>query len=314
MSNYSFPSASEIDAADRLLKNKLLLKIKDQKINVQQFLAERDQTIRLVTETVTSIASAIKNLKRGNIRGAFEQVGIPLSNRYLRKFNKHYVRDQSAAIANGWVKMQYGVRPLLNDVKGAAEFLAQRIAEQKPPIQRVVAVTTIDTRADRKFTIKPDYVRNVTELNTCQYTIKYTVYFKQNLSVSNLPTQLGLTNPALILWELTPWSFVVDWFLPIGNFLSALDATVGLTFEGGCKTVFIRANARKDFTAHNTRWGTNSYVYSSEQKTYRQKIQCIRTTLAGFPSSQIPAFKNPVSTEHMLNALALLRQQFRGRR
>jgi len=33
----------------------------------------------------------------------------------------------------------------------------------------------------------------------------------------------GLADPATILWERTPLSFVVDWMLPVGDFLAAVD-------------------------------------------------------------------------------------------
>lgn len=44
-----------------------------------------------------------------------------------------------------------------------------------------------------------------------------------------VPKLLGFTNPAAVLWEATPFSFVVDWFLPIGDYLKTLD---GSTLNG----------------------------------------------------------------------------------
>jgi hypothetical protein len=41
-------------------------------------------------------------------------------------------------------------------------------------------------------------------------------------------SQLGITNPALLVWELIPYSFVIDWLIPVGDFLSSLDALVGV--------------------------------------------------------------------------------------
>jgi hypothetical protein len=34
--------------------------------------------------------------------------------------------------------------------------------------------------------------------------------------------QMGLGNPASILWERIPWSFVLDWFIPIGTYLELI--------------------------------------------------------------------------------------------
>jgi hypothetical protein len=49
---------------------------------------------------------------------------------------------------------------------------------------------------------------------------------------------VGLTNPALVAWELVPYSFVIDWFLPIGNWLTAIAPLVGITPQDVFRTVF----------------------------------------------------------------------------
>lgn len=63
----------------------------------------------------------------------------------------------------------------------------------------------------------------------------------RNSSVKSL-VQLGLTNPAEVAWEVVPFSFVIDWFIPVGNFLSSLDSLVGvqdLTVCRGYKTTSV---------------------------------------------------------------------------
>jgi len=237
-------------------------------------------------------------------------VGITVGKRARRKFNRSYAQNQSKAIANGWIKAQYGVRPLLQDIVGAAESLAE-LLNKKPDVQRVVVHKAITRSLNQTSTVNFDFPRQVTQIATTEYHIKYGVYFTQDLNVSSLPVQLGLTNPASILWELTPWSFVIDWFLPIGNWLSAWDATVGISFRSGFRTTFAISRSRMEFHANNVRWGTTQTVIRSDGLSYRQKIECNRTLLTSFPLPGLPAFKNPFSITHMANALSLLRQQFR---
>ena len=43
--------------------------------------------------------------------------------------------------------------------------------------------------------------------------------------------QFGVLNPASVAWELTPFSFVVDWFVNIGSFLRQFGDTAGLGIE-----------------------------------------------------------------------------------
>lgn len=297
---------SESDAALSRVITKVLNEVKDQKVNIQQFIAERDQTIHLLTETVKSITGLVKNLKRGNFPAAFKSVGVHLSKSKRKKLSRGFARDQSKAIANGWIAVQYGVKPLLDDVKGAAESLAKAL-NQQPPIHRASASVTVKHNVMTSGIVNPNFPRSYTNVSEVSQTHKYVIYCRPSLNVSSFPTSLGLTNPLSIAWELTPWSFVVDWFYPIGNFLSSLDATVGVDFVSGSYTVFTKTKALRNInwnipgSAANRGFGSSSY----------ESVVMKRQILIAFPRPSLPAFKNPASSTHMMNALALLRQQFR---
>lgn len=301
---------SEIDNIDAELRTKIRNEVKDMKVNIQQFIAEREQAIHLFIDAVTAVTKLVRDLRKGDITGAANAVGIAVGKRRRRKFNRSYTRDQSKAVANAWIGMQYGVRPLLDDVRGMAESLAKLMSVQQP-IQRAEVHRAIKLSSDRTFQVFPDFLRNIREIQTTEFHMKYVVYFTYDLNVSSVPTSLGLTNPATILWELTPWSFVVDWFFPIGNWLASLDATVGLNFHSGVKTTFTKSQSRRETsTPPDTVWGTTQYVQSCTGEAYRQKIDCQRSTLQAFPSVGYPVMKNPLSITHLFNALSLLRQQF----
>jgi hypothetical protein len=52
--------------------------------------------------------------------------------------------------------------------------------------------------------------------------------------------QLGLTNPYSIAWELIPFSFVVDWFLNVGQMLETLSDFKGMILENTFHTQLYR--------------------------------------------------------------------------
>jgi hypothetical protein len=143
--------------------------------------------------------------------------------------------------------------------------------------------------------------------------IRYVVYYQVNYPEMPSYTALGLTNPALLAWELVPFSFVLDWLLPIGDWLSSLDATVGLQFSDGSMSV------KKDITqTYQTRrvtvqngtytWGT----YSNREECFdvsSSKVERLeRTKLTSFPAVAFPPFKNPASLMHLATSMALLRK------
>lgn len=137
---------------------------------------------------------------------------------------------------------------------------------------------------------------------------------------------LGLLDPLTLAWELIPFSFVVDWFLPVGTYLSQLTALNGLTLMNG-------------FTSYTTDYSVNLSALRTRDQypndwfydTTRQPPAGPFPAKVGFSGSSsrvvhrkqrgglnlggatpaLPKFKNPLSLTHFLNAMALLAVSFR---
>lgn len=45
-------------------------------------------------------------------------------------------------------------------------------------------------------------------------------------------SRLGITNLPYVLWDSVPLSFVADWVIPVGSYLNAWDALLGMKFKG----------------------------------------------------------------------------------
>lgn len=302
-------SQQEINAADAVTRNKLLLKLKDQKVNLAQAMAERHQVVDMVAKNATRIADMMVNLKRGNLALAADALGITVSKRANARYKKSFRKRQPQAVAGGVLELQYGWRPLLNDIFGAAEVLANTY--YKVPTQgRVVASTKLDRNWTETVKRGNRSLVPTTNRYHVEYTIKYVVYFSIANDVAYALNKLGITNPALIAWELTPWSFVADWFIPIGNWISTFDATLGLNFEKGTKSILEVSSAIRYCDVRN--FGTPFVYYKRvDVKKSESYVNYTRRKLIAFPFSSFPPFKNPFSYEHAVNAIALLTQLFK---
>lgn len=137
--------------------------------------------------------------------------------------------------ARSWLELQYGWTPLLNDVYGAAELAAQLLVES--PADFVVKATFRDTLNQDSAELQP-YSGDVADF-TSTYSIrhKYIAYLKIGDPEVRLHASLGLSNPALVAWEKVPFSFVADWFLPIGAFLDNVDSLRGYDVVQACHSV-----------------------------------------------------------------------------
>jgi hypothetical protein len=301
----------DYSGTDSKAVNKLRLAVKDQKINLAVTLAESTRTSKLFFDTAKKITETVIRLRKGDWNGAVDTLGGQTSARKHRKYIKKWSEDKDGAVASSFLELQYGWRPLMSDAVGAAEFLAERNIE-RPRLTRTSSSSTVVKEV--KLVAGENPFRTFTQARR-KYKVKYTVYYATSPGANRTKNQLGFTNPLSVAWELVPWSFVVDWFLPIGNYISSLDATQGLQFHKGCKTTVdeLRASVTSvggTVTSSDGRTVTN--VFTTLANSY-VNVHVDRGGLLDFPHPQVPHLKNPLSVEHVANGVALLTSVFGGR-
>jgi len=124
-------------------------------------------------------------------------------------------------------------------------------------------------------------------------------------------SQTGFLNPINLVWEILPFSFVVDWFLPIGPYLEAASAFNGLEFVDGSQTQFTRANTVSAVDFEGSSAGNPTQWAYEHARFYAEYVVLDRVKLVSFPSLTFPSFKNGLaSIEHASNGLALLKSVF----
>lgn len=114
------------------------------------------------------------------------------------------------------------------------------------------------------------------------------------------PRRLGLQDPLGVAWELTPWSFVVDWFVPISTYLDTLNTFSGL-------------NATVAYTTYQTYQA--SWIKSRDYRHFGGNY--FKVAVHREPSSSIsvptPRIAQPeawFSPKRLANAIALAHQAF----
>lgn len=292
MPAWSFPSKLE-----NMALVKALNKLKDQQIHLGNFIAEAHQALNMLASTINLVASSVS---------AYKQAYPRSWNQVKRWQVGNLPRPRWREIPNSWLQVQYGWTPLMSDLFGALSALDARWSKTTPLI-------CVRAMAGDKF---PD--------STLQFLGRYGSYsrghweWEHRVSVSlwytlaNLTlaflSSLGLINPLEIVWEITKYSFVIDWFLPIGSWLSSLTGDTGYSFKGG--TCSRRSQAR---------W-TQEDVFIGSKPGFDGAGGSVQTTgetnyfeRSVYPSSPVPGlyFKNPLSLGHVANATALLTQAFR---
>ncbi len=297
--------------ADTKALTKLLDKLKDSSVNLGQAFAERKQTVNTITKSINRLASAAFAIRNGKFRHAQSLFGQKVPNG--QKLWQHDLKPSPNNLANHWLEFQYGWRPLLKDIHGSAELIAKSYFERHSSevksqaefeVKRFGKQTYyVQTGPYRIYHVSNEFLREI---------VRYNVEFRESSAIAAKLASTGITNPLLLGWELLPYSFVVDWFLPVGNYLSSLDATVGLEFHRGTKTVR-RWNTRDSYYDNSkvVKGGTDWAIITGNQSSYLGESK-VRTVLNAFPRPSPPQFnRNPFGVERALSAIALLTQAFK---
>lgn len=271
-------------------------------------LAELRQTIGMCASAVLTLTEVLLWLKRGRFDKAVEALirhGVPISRSARHRFRNY---SESAGlsltkwVSNAWLELQFGWKPLLQDVYNlVSQTTTLMDGKYFPTLTLRGHGSSFRTGADSYF--EAGYYYD-TSLSNLTYSIDYSVtaLFKvdETLTIANA---LGLDNPASIAWELVPFSFVVDWFLPINKYLSNLSALNGLTLIH-C-TLFRREVTRCNRETFQRRTGGYSITAECGRVYYS------RTKLSEVPPPQFefPNLSKLIDGWKFTTALSLLEQR-----
>jgi len=212
---YSFiPWTSE---DDYIMNEKIKRALLGSDFNAGVFAAESHQALTMIFSSARRLALALRAAKKGDFLRAL---------RHLRPEGSSTRRDarvvsNARSISNFWLEASYGWLPLVSDLQAGAEALAHMT---NMPFSHTV-------RARRKkggqfVNWNPDpSVNNMYDIGTVVSHHQVIATLRE----VDVPQLLGLTDWQSILWEKTPWSFVADWAIPIGNYLSARGIAQALT-------------------------------------------------------------------------------------
>lgn len=278
---------------------KALEKLKDQDVNLANAIGEAGKTADSILDTAKRLAYAARQLKKGNLRGLCNTLSI--DTRGVRNTKP----PTGSGITSQWLQYQYGWKPLLGDIHGAVSSFHSKYSSPKKWRTSVRA-----SSFDRSFDVISDNSGQFDYRESCRRSSKavcgITVELKDNYDILKL-SQLGVINPFSVAWELVPFSFMIDWFVPIGGTLNVLDVSAPYKFLGGyCTTV-----VKNDCVASCELKGVNGiYGWSTER---RRSYQFERTAFYDFPYPRLylkdPTKKNNAPTI-LANVLSIISQAF----
>lgn len=291
--SFTLSGATNVTTNQQLaVLNKLLGKIKGHTFNLGVEAGQASQTIGLLSGNLRKLGGAALALRRGDFATAARQLGT----------RPKTTRLKAKDVSGRWLELQYGWLPLLSSSFEAAKAFEAISAGPRKKIFRAVV------KGDREVNLSSSANFSAKTSVLVGRRLQYEMY--EELSVVR---QLGLEDPLSVAWELTPWSFVIDWFIPFGTYLSNLNQIPKLKGRW-----LITDFLKKDWTEVEFQWLPAKVqgvrIIDAIQKSPRASFKVThtkRTYSASPPPVPIPGFNFlGLSPTRFFNALSLAHQRF----
>jgi hypothetical protein len=265
-------------------QSRLVDRINLSSFNLGVSVATGKQTVDLIVDTMKTLTRAAHFAKHGDFLSSLKVLGVG------PKGGKR--RFKTTDLSSRWLELQYGWLPLLSDCSDAA------VAFSKLSEVRVLRFT-----ASSKMTANWNSSQNVnywTGSGPARYRTKIIAELSEDVSVQR---NLGLLDPLSVVWEVMPWSFVIDWFLPIGDYLNNLNIIPFL--NGRFMTITTWQHGQETTSVEGVFGYRGCVTHSRRKQTSRSVSTSLTTARPRFQS--LPSAMSP---RRIYNAVALFHQKF----
>lgn len=279
--------------------NDALRRLKDKRPNVDLAtnFFERRQAAGMFSDRIRAVAKTVRDYRHRRPRDWGQVV-------------KNGMRNELRNVPGSWLEVQYGWRPLLSDVYDSCEALNKRELDQdsyRASVKGVGIEKDLPIYWRRNSNISASIYGDIHLLLT-NVAVCRLHYLLENPFIQTLAS-LGVTNPLNVIWERVPYSFVIDWALPVGNYLQLLDADFGWSFKSGTITRY-QTMAGGGPVLSDPVPNRPSTQALEGGFTYR-RYSHTRRIVTKSPWPRLPHLKNPLSLGHVANAMSLLVQAFK---
>lgn len=265
---------------------------------------EAMQTGRMIRDRARAIARGLENLL-----DRYRRI-----KRRKRPRNSKPVVDQAA---NAWLEASYGWRPLIGDIHDGVEALNENLNQWRKQVEPAWATVKLESRvASSELTggqfsgLLPFRVHSVSQnIAECRYKGAVKIEFDGARRFD--PALFGVDKWSFIpaVWELIPYSFLVDYFSNVGDVLDAWSfplsslAWCNETLRTGGR---LRLSTRLLVPQVKASWGEQFISYTGDPGTSEAEYMSFQRT-GEFPKVSLRSFRlqNNLNPVKIINLVAL---------
>lgn len=261
----------------------------DLRANILEDLAQARQTLSQLTNIFNTIVKLFLIIRRRQWRK-------------LRRMLRGLKRDPHKKISNAWLGWYYGIRPLVSTFSAICQSYRprdgimvtnKRKASNALDPERFIVGTSVRVTGNAQERVQCEMAVRITAGADLRYW-----------------TSLGLTgnmaDDALVtVWALMPYSFVVDWILPVEQFLRTRSFTSSVDYRYG----YLSKSVTCDGNADGNAVGIGSGTKSRPGPSAKFKVLMFEREVYAFQPPSGLSIKQSLNPTNLLNAAALVAQR-----
>lgn len=194
-------------------RNKCDAKLNQAELDIGMMLAEMQETIKFLVNPIMNLSKFLKEYK--GCRASIDSFG------------------------NTWLAFKYGAEPLVKDINDIIDYINRKLVDN-PYTFRKKKGQYVDKKTETVLLgIGSPLMRcNTQSIRTYSRKSVSNVYYQLVLECAERmrAKRFGwdLEQALALGWELIPYSFVVDWFVDVGNWLRAISPSSHADVLGRC--------------------------------------------------------------------------------
>lgn len=195
------------------------------------FLAERTEGYNMVAKRISGLYRAYKSLRRGRFRDFCKELSVK-----PKRKHRSVIRTAAGEASGLWLEYWFGWSPAINDLWNISEVFA---AVPSPVQEHASSGQSLSFVSRKSGSSSQDYGETTQQgLLICKTGGSLQVINEDMF----IQSQLGLTNPLAVAWEIVPFSFVVDWFTNYGDVIQGISDFAGCKIQTPYTTMYARVH------------------------------------------------------------------------
>lgn len=221
----SFPSLpSGYQAHEGVVYARAVAASKEAAADVGMMLAEAGSTISMLVNPIRALPKLLKHLVQPRTSG--------------RMFGRR--RSPLSYASNAWLEHRYGILPLLADIDSLRGLTRDVLSPRHFDFARKRARKTLSSTSTRVILsgLRPVPMSLYGSIVSERWAKVFaSAFYRADGQTSGSQLAVDASSIPNLLWELVPFSFVVDWWFDVGTWLRAITPKYGITSLGGCTSI-----------------------------------------------------------------------------